>query len=600
MSSSPDEGNSRLASPPAGIDHAGSRLSSSSGSSYIGSDAPTMPNFNCPWRTSEFHEDECSRYFDCPTHLVERRLSDPESSSEPADSPALAQENASHADGDGRDFYGEANPSPAYPVLEQGHGTGSTSSSEQLGEEASSPGEDDSTAPVPPPRDEGYFPSISQVPTASTQSLDIPIRTASLPRSTSRSSQTSDLTQRRLPSPPLPSPPLPPIPQDTRPSMLELPSASYNRNETTVSTASSRGPNYREPPETVLPRWQPDSDVTICPICRTQFSFFVRKHHCRKCGRVVCNACSPHRIVIPYQYIVRPPTQARISQLYLGDDGIGYSDGGERVRLCNPCVPDPNTNPPSALTSPNQNSPRPHHRSQSSVSGGFGAFPPVQSPGLFPSNTLNDPYARGRSVTMNFPATAGSRRPFAPTENQILAGTPPLYYPASASSSQYPSSRIRYRSARESAGSSSSTQRALPPTPQIAEEDECPVCHRELPSRTLPNFEALRESHITSCITSHSAYGGGGGGAGGGSSPSDGATPSSPRSVRRTGMFPYLATEKDCVDSAECTICLEEFEVGVPMARLECLCRFHRRCISAWFVNHPGRCPVHQHDSYGY
>lgn len=160
---------------------------------------------------------------------------------------------------------------------------------------------------------------------------------------------------------------------------------------------------------------------------------------------------------------------------------------------------------------------------------------------------------------------------------------------------------MRYRSVRESGGSSSSsTQRALPPTPQIAEEDECPVCHRELPSRALANFEALRESHITSCITSHSAYGSGGGAVSSGTSPGEGTTPSSPRSVRRTGMFPYLATEKDCVDSAECTICLEEFEVGVAMARLECLCRFHRRCISAWFVNHPGRCPVHQHDSYGY
>jgi hypothetical protein len=31
----------------------------------------------------------------------------------------------------------------------------------------------------------------------------------------------------------------------------------------------------------VLPRWQPDSEVTYCPICGTQFSFFVRKHHCR-------------------------------------------------------------------------------------------------------------------------------------------------------------------------------------------------------------------------------------------------------------------------------------------------------------------------------
>ena len=30
------------------------------------------------------------------------------------------------------------------------------------------------------------------------------------------------------------------------------------------------------------PRWQPDAEVTYCPICQTQFSFFVRKHHCRQ------------------------------------------------------------------------------------------------------------------------------------------------------------------------------------------------------------------------------------------------------------------------------------------------------------------------------
>lgn len=51
-------------------------------------------------------------------------------------------------------------------------------------------------------------------------------------------------------------------------------------------------------PDFVIPRWQPDAEVTFCPICRTQFSkiscldcfaqilivligFFVRKHHCR-------------------------------------------------------------------------------------------------------------------------------------------------------------------------------------------------------------------------------------------------------------------------------------------------------------------------------
>ena len=31
----------------------------------------------------------------------------------------------------------------------------------------------------------------------------------------------------------------------------------------------------------VLPKWQPDAEVSACFVCKTQFSFFFRKHHCR-------------------------------------------------------------------------------------------------------------------------------------------------------------------------------------------------------------------------------------------------------------------------------------------------------------------------------
>ncbi|KAI1106691.1 FYVE-domain-containing protein [Jackrogersella minutella] len=387
----------------------------------------------------------------------------------------------------------------------------------------------------------------------------------------------------------------------------------------------------RSPQDLTLPRWQPDSEVTYCPICHTQFSFFVRKHHCRKCGRVVCNACSPHKITIPHQYIVRPPSErgyARIS--FLGDEG-GIADfsalgGGEQVRLCNPCVPDPNTTPPQTQHSASQLSPRsshPHQRSQSSsnedygYSGGYnGNYNRDNNVNRYlsypvPPNQTPDAHARSRSVTMN--SSSGTSRPtlgsLFPPANRVMTGTPPAYYPHPYASNRHSSilgHRFPGASLVDLAGPSSSSStlaaaamaamnRPLPPPPQIPEEDECPICHRELPPRDLPDFEARRESHIESCITAHSTY-----------SPrrdpsGRSSSHSSPAQItRRTGMFPYLATEKDCVDSAECTICLEEFEVGVPMARLECLCRFHRSCITAWFVNHPGRCPVHQHDSFGY
>lgn len=121
--------------------------------------------------------------------------------------------------------------------------------------------------------------------------------------------------------------------------------------------------------EIILPKWQPDSEVSKCPICSRQFTFWFRKHHCRKCGRVVCASCSPHRITIPRQFIVHPPeSMYRTSTLAASQpvvidltDEIAPSTrpdmpaswassqstshpglgGGEEVRLCNPCVPDP-------------------------------------------------------------------------------------------------------------------------------------------------------------------------------------------------------------------------------------------------------------------
>jgi hypothetical protein len=42
--------------------------------------------------------------------------------------------------------------------------------------------------------------------------------------------------------------------------------------------------------------WMPDSERSACAVCKNGFSVIVRKHHCRKCGEVVCDACSRHRV----------------------------------------------------------------------------------------------------------------------------------------------------------------------------------------------------------------------------------------------------------------------------------------------------------------
>ncbi|XP_055384992.1 zinc finger FYVE domain-containing protein 26 homolog isoform X2 [Condylostylus longicornis] len=49
--------------------------------------------------------------------------------------------------------------------------------------------------------------------------------------------------------------------------------------------------------------WIKDEDANVCQSCRyTVFTMLIRRHHCRRCGRVVCYSCSKHRIKIPEIY----------------------------------------------------------------------------------------------------------------------------------------------------------------------------------------------------------------------------------------------------------------------------------------------------------
>ncbi|NWQ83817.1 ZNRF1 ligase, partial [Columbina picui] len=48
-------------------------------------------------------------------------------------------------------------------------------------------------------------------------------------------------------------------------------------------------------------------------------------------------------------------------------------------------------------------------------------------------------------------------------------------------------------------------------------------------------------------------------------------------------------------DAGECVICLEELLQGDTIARLPCLCIYHKSCIDSWFeVNRS--CPEHPSD----
>ena len=63
------------------------------------------------------------------------------------------------------------------------------------------------------------------------------------------------------------------------------------------------------------PIWMPDSSASSCLVCATQFNAVLRKHHCRLCGFIICNACSRNSFFIPFK------------------------NGEKQARVCDACLP---------------------------------------------------------------------------------------------------------------------------------------------------------------------------------------------------------------------------------------------------------------------
>lgn len=335
--------------------------------------------------------------------------------------------------------------------------------------------------------------------------------------------------------------------------------------------------------ETSLPRWQPDAEVTNCPICGVAFSFWYRKHHCRKCGRVVCASCSPHRITIPRQYIVRPPEFSHIYEHsptpprqivdLTEEDPIELPStlnpalgGGEEVRLCNPCVPDPNPNP---LGYGRTRGHRPSHSLPSDMGNRFSSesvsYHIMYNDASLPSDNIQDGSSANRQAPRHYS---------------------PEFLRAMGNNGRQ-SLREEEADYESSLDPTTSHQRSAP-----CEQDLCPICGRRFPAISQEQPIEAREAHIRQCIDNY--------GAPAAAQPVSSARrgpapPPPPPPVSR--MLEFTATEKDCIGEdgspAECTICMVDYEGGDLLVRLECLCKFHKHCILDWFV-HKMECPVHK------
>ncbi|EDQ91985.1 uncharacterized protein MONBRDRAFT_31115 [Monosiga brevicollis MX1] len=63
----------------------------------------------------------------------------------------------------------------------------------------------------------------------------------------------------------------------------------------------------RVDPDKVAPLWEEDTNVKNCVGCDVKFSMMKRKHHCRACGRIFCDTCSPHKDELPESFDMKGP-----------------------------------------------------------------------------------------------------------------------------------------------------------------------------------------------------------------------------------------------------------------------------------------------------
>lgn len=241
----------------------------------------------CVWRTPQFHNQECLRYFDCPSHSVERRLSMDENHG------ALSDERARPAGRDptGDELYsseaehdslndGIRNMRMAsdIPPVELEAGPSQTSHGREIS--ASGAGEPmayrtDALQGRTIPTSSSSEPSLVTFHELGDSAPASPITD----RARVGEGQSIDQTE-------LPGSPLSPLSRHSGRAAASIPTpgridVGYEQPVSPLSTRRTHQAMSRDSPDFVLPRWQPDAEATYCPICYTQFSIFVRKHHCR-------------------------------------------------------------------------------------------------------------------------------------------------------------------------------------------------------------------------------------------------------------------------------------------------------------------------------
>lgn len=311
-----------------------------------------------------------------------------------------------------------------------------------------------------------------------------------------------------------------------------------------------------------VPEWQPDEATKECFLCRSTFTFFTRRHHCRKCGRVVCASCSDQNIkyfpntLVVHAYSV--PLKCNEHQTY---------------RTCDECVAEVKMIRQTLMNSPVEL----RQTASNATSNRSSANRSNRSSSI--STSANSKHAR---VVVSCPmlsasSLVGSRD----TESDhnicpVCAVDLLQLYVRSVQMNGSDSSLNAFECFKETHVSDClvnfdfNNDHMRLQTPPSASHARNRMLVYNIPPIPKPRFEIL----------------------GGPSNSVDTIL----QNKELCGLLPSSASvvhEKEVLDD-ECVICLEDLKPGDKVGRLECLCVFHYKCIKDWFNKKSyGECPVH-------
>lgn len=327
------------------------------------------------------------------------------------------------------------------------------------------------------------------------------------------------------------------------------------------------------------PVWQDDYEVTQCYICNKPYNIFLnRRHHCRKCGKVVCGDCSQRFIrYFPNTPIIDDPN-LQIPQ---------FSKNNTTYRTCDRCADET-----------------------------------IMIRRALFNHDDDDPSAASGSTNIN--------------NNTVDDGGGIIESTASSVVEDNDNSVSKHSNIIQQTRHLHNSTPSLRPiqNDQSSDLNLCPVCstdllklyieniHSHIDERDYlnkisnENFENFKEYHINECLINFDFD----------TKNSNRFSPDNLKTLRNkmlvynippipkptyeninasdnSSLIPKeklkeqegnIYEDDDNDDDNECVICLESLKPGDKVGRLECLCVFHYKCIKDWFNKKGyGECPVH-------